>query len=144
MPAHVHRIYTIALHVYYPFVSRRHSNEGFSSVSRLDWLQIPDHINRHEAAEFVFLAKTIRPLVALDRDANNAIPGVQHRPSAVAAKNDRIDHEVRNLVVHLALCDRAMVNVDAVAMVVSRKTEQRNRLADLRETLWADLEFQEK
>jgi hypothetical protein len=101
--------------------------------------QIPE--DRHEAAEFVFFAKPIRPLIAFNRDANNAIPGVQNRSAAVAAKNDRIDHEVRNLVVNLAQRDRAMVNVDAVALVVSRKTEQRNRLANLRIILGADPEF---
>ena len=80
-----------------------------------------DHLNRYEAAEFVFFAKPVRPLVALYGNPDDAISAVQYRSSAVAAKNDRIDHEVRNLVVHLALCDRAMVNVDAVTLVVFGK-----------------------
>ena len=95
--------------------------KDFERSASLDGLQMPDHLNRHEAAELVFFAKPIRPLITLYGDANNAVPGVQNRSSAVAAKNDRIDHKVRNLVVHLALRDRAMVNVDAVALVVSRK-----------------------
>jgi len=45
------------------------------------------------------------------------------------------------LLYTLALRDRAMVNVDAVALVVSRKTEQCNRLPDLWVIWRSDPEF---
>jgi hypothetical protein len=60
----------------------------------------------HEAAEFVFSPNPSGLSSPLTAMSINAISGVQNRSAAVTAKNDRIDHEVRNLVIHLALRHR--------------------------------------